>query len=128
MTAKVPDPPKTLSARSRKLWRAVTREYELSAAENELLHQACESLDRADEAAAVVRKEGVTVRDRYGSPKQHPAADVEARHRSLFASLIRQLGVQDDDEETPASRRGRQAANARWQRRHSSEEARGAQT
>jgi hypothetical protein len=100
------------------LWRDVHAGYELSAAECEVLRCALEALDRADAAAAIVKADGVTVLDRYGSPKMHPAADVESRNRALFARLVQQLQVRlgGTVAESPVSRRARQAANARWMR------------
>jgi hypothetical protein len=71
----------------------VLDEYELSPAEVELLRSALASLDRADEAAAIVDAEGLTTLDRYGSPKMHPACDVEARNRGLYGRFVAQLGV-----------------------------------
>lgn len=115
-TPKPPAAPTGLSDRAKRLWKAVLTVYELAAAELELLRIACEQLDRGDQAAKIVKAEGVTVNDRYGTPKQHPAVDVEARSRSLFARLVAQLGVKLPDEasDTPTSRRARQAAAARW--------------
>jgi hypothetical protein len=71
----------------------VLADFELAPAELELLRCALVALDRADQAAAVVSAEGVTVIDRYGTPKQHPACDVEARNRVIFARFVAQLGV-----------------------------------
>ncbi|WP_436792618.1 hypothetical protein [Actinospongicola halichondriae] len=89
----VPKPPEGLSARAAKLWTDVLTEFEGAAVEQALLHEGLVALDRASQAAAVVESEGVTVTDRYGSPKGHPACDIEARNRTLFASIMRQLGV-----------------------------------
>ena len=84
-----PRPPADLSARSKRLWVAVLAGFELSPAELELLRSALISLDRADQAAEVVKRDGVVVVDRYGTPKQHPACDVEARNRCLVRPLRR---------------------------------------
>ena len=89
----LPKPPVGLSKRSAKLWRQVLVEFELSPAELELLRNALVALDRADEAAAIVAVEGMVVPDRYGSPKPHPAADIETRNRTIFARFVAQLGV-----------------------------------
>ena len=111
--------PPGLSDRAKALWKAVLDRYELSSAELEVLRQACAALDRADEAARVVKREGVTVVDRYGCPKAHPAVETELRARALFAAHVRQLGVKATA--PPAVRpiesaRGRKAAKARWDR------------
>ena len=89
----LPKAPSDLSVRARKLWGAVVLEYELAAAELEVLRNALVALDRADQAGRVVDAEGVVCVDRYGSPKTHPACDVESRNRALFARLVGQLGV-----------------------------------
>jgi len=119
-TAKAPAVPAGLSKRSAQLWRDVVGEYQLSDAELEVLRCACQTLDRADQAAEVVAREGVTVVDRYGTPKAHPAVDIENRSRALFARLVAQLGVKDlDDSARPdpqVSAKARRAANARWSR------------
>jgi uncharacterized protein with PIN domain len=106
--------PRGLSKRAGRLWRAVLAEYDLSEAEFEVLRCACEALDRADEAGAIVSREGVVVLDRYGSPKVHPAADLEARSRALFARLVAQLGVKVAEVESAGTRQARKAATARW--------------
>jgi hypothetical protein len=107
-------PPRGLSARSRRLWRAVLAEFELSDAELAVLREALVSLDRADAAAAVVVAEGVLTRDRYGCWKANPATDVELRNRSLFARLIAQLGVKEPAVESQRTKHARRAAQARW--------------
>ena len=103
MTA--PKTPSGLSRRAGKLWRAVVDEFELSPAEHELLRSALVALDRADQAAEVILAEGVTTVDRYGAPKAHPATDVEARNRALFARFVAQLGVRATVESASAASR-----------------------
>lgn len=93
--------PDGLSDRSAALWEAVVADFVLSAVELALLHEGCIALDRAAQAAAVIDAEGVTVKDRCGSPKSHPACDVEARNGSIVAAIIRQLGVSATTERVP---------------------------
>lgn len=95
-------PPAGLSERASALWTAVLADLaefdrELSPHELELWREALVSLDRAEQAAAVVEAEGVVVTDRYGSPKQHPACDVEARHRTIYARLCAQLKLTGEE-------------------------------
>ena len=101
-----------------KPWRAVLDEYDLSAAEVELLRNALSALDRADQAAAIVDAEGVVTVDRYGSPKMHPACDVEARNRIIYGRFVAQLGVKATVESVRhGARRGpkpRYAVCGRW--------------
>lgn len=102
-----PKAPAGLSRRSGALWRSVLAEFELSPAEEELLRCGLVALDRADEAAKVIAAEGVTTVDRYGSPKMHPAVDVEARSRTLFARVVAQLGVKATTEHAHSPDSGR---------------------
>jgi phage terminase small subunit len=104
--AKHPRPPRGLSRRAGQLWRAVLADFDVEPAGLVLLEEACRSLDRADEAASVIAAEGLVTQDRYGTPKAHPAVDVEAKHRRLFAALVRQVGLDVDDvEPAPSSTR-----------------------
>lgn len=112
--APAPPAPDGLSDRSAALWAEVVNGWELSPAELELLRSALVALDRADEAAAVVAELGVTVADRWGSPKANPAADIEARNRGLFAAAVRQLGIKLVPDESTRTQMARKAARARW--------------
>lgn len=96
-TTKNRRPPAGLSPRSAALWRATHSDFDLSAAEIELLTEALRALDRADQARQVVDRDGPVVPDRYGSPKAHPAVDIEARARAFYAAAVRQLGVRESD-------------------------------
>ena len=89
----IPAPPTDLGPRCAQLWREIVTEFEPSPPERAVLAEALTSLQRADDAAAQVRDEGLTVLDRYGVPKAHPAIDIEARHRGLFLRLIRSMDM-----------------------------------
>jgi P27 family predicted phage terminase small subunit len=100
----LPKPPAGLSRKAAAFWRKVLVTYELGPAGLELLASACRALDRAEQAAAVLAEEGITSLDRYGSPKAHPACEIEARSCRSFAAFVRQLGIEtDDDTPSPAS-------------------------
>jgi hypothetical protein len=114
----IPKPPAGLSRRSRALWRDTVDEFELSASELFVLENGLRCLDRADEAAAVVNREGVTVLDRYGSPKAHPAVDVEVRCRAAFNAAMRQLAVKVTDD-APVRRGARTGPSPRLAQRRS---------
>jgi hypothetical protein len=100
----IPASPKGLTPRSRRLWRAILDDYELSDAEQTVLENGLRMLDRAGEAAAIVSAEGLTVVDRYGGTRAHPMLDAEVRCRREFAAAVRQLGVKLV-ESMPAPRR-----------------------
>jgi hypothetical protein len=94
--------PAGLSLCAKRLWRAVTDEFELSPAELELLRSTLTALDRADQAAAVITAEGLTTTDRYGGARSHPAVDIEGRNRALFARGVAQLGIKATSESVQA--------------------------
>lgn len=100
-----PAPPSGLSPRAVQLWRDLTDEYDFAAPDLALLGECCAALDRADEARAILDREGLSVTDRYGSPKAHPLLDAEVRARALFARLLAQLRV--NGVPAGAGRRGR---------------------
>lgn len=72
--------------------------WTLDVAELEVLDQACATLDRAEQARAVLDKEGLTISAGRGSIKTHPAAAIERDSRTLFARLVRDLGLQHADQ------------------------------
>lgn len=82
-----------LNDRARAVWAAVVREWSLDPASLEVLRAACESITRADEAAAIVSREGQVFRDRWGQARPHPAAIAERDHRAAAARSLQALGV-----------------------------------
>jgi len=82
-----------LSGRAARVWREVQAGWSLDPASLELLRCACEALQRADEAAAVVSREGQVFRDRWGQSRPHPAALLERDHRAQAARHLATLGV-----------------------------------
>lgn len=114
--------PAGLQERGRRFWYHVVTNFEPTRHERELLVQTCRLLDHADALEASVAADGVVARTRFGEPKAHPAL-VELRAVSLaLGRLLAQLGVPADEGDagtfagvlSPASVRGRRAAQARW--------------
>lgn len=87
-------PPEHLSDRAAALWSSVADDYELGAHQYELLLRACEASDRADEAQKILKAEGLTIEDRYGQVKGHPAAAIERDSRIAEARLLRELALE----------------------------------
>jgi hypothetical protein len=76
-------PPLDLGRPGRTLWDAITSEFEINdSAGRELLSQACIAADRAEECAAEISRDGVTVDTRCG-PKEHPLLKHELANRSF---------------------------------------------
>jgi hypothetical protein len=85
--------PVALNARAQDLYGEVMAGWSLDGPAREMLRLACESLTRADEAAAIVTKEGQVFRDRWGQVRPHPAAVLERDHRQAAARVLQSLGV-----------------------------------
>ena len=101
-------PPPHLSARSKVFWRLMVNDYALDdPPARELLMRCCDSMDRADSARTILSEEGLTVTDRYGQVKPHPAAGLELQSRTAVARLLRELRVLDPPEEERPPRMGR---------------------
>lgn len=98
---KLPEPPKHLSASSRRWWADVVRNFELEPHHLKLLSLAAEALDRTEQARAQIEKEGMTVPGRFG-PRTSPAVAIERDSRLAFARLLREL---DLDSEVSVERR-----------------------
>jgi phage terminase small subunit len=58
-----------------------------------ILIRALELLDRAEAARLEIAKDGITVKDRYGSLKAHPAVKIEVDCKSQARLLLRELGM-----------------------------------
>jgi P27 family predicted phage terminase small subunit len=87
-------PPKHLSLAMRAWWRNVVKSWELDEHHKKLLTLACEAHDRATEARETLRKEGSYYRDKFDTPRSHPAVLVERDSRLAFARLLRELGLE----------------------------------
>jgi hypothetical protein len=99
--------------RSRLLWRDVAERHELEPWHVERLLRACEDADRADEAAPVLPKEGLTLIDK-GAVKAHPCVAAELQNRAAEARLLGQLRL-GEGEVASSTRRGAAAlARKRW--------------
>lgn len=107
--AKRPAPPAGLGVAGRRLWNGVLREYGLTAADLEVLRQACVKADILAALAKQIQKDGPLVVDRFGEIRSNPAL-VEFRQLSnTYAkelASIRVIGEADDDADRPQRRVG----------------------
>jgi hypothetical protein len=85
--------PVTLTGDRRRLWDDIRTRYVLEAASEALLRNACESLERAAEYAAVVQRDGGTYTDRFGGVRVNPAAQLERDFRGLASRTLQQLAA-----------------------------------
>ena len=92
-------PPDGLRDPGRRLWDAITVDYDLDEHELVLLREAVRTVDLLDELERDVRRDGATIQSPQGV-KAHPAA-VEARQQRialarLMAALRMPAGNEDD--------------------------------
>lgn len=64
-----------------------------------LLQGAAELWDRLQDARETVEKEGAIIADRFGCPREHPAAKLERDSKIVFCRMVRELAL---DIEPPA--------------------------
>lgn len=105
-TFPVPRPPKTLSAEAKTWWRKLVDAYGIRDEGGLLLlATALEAFDRMRGAQRQIETDGLTVKDRFGQPKPHPATVVERDSRSGMLAALRALHL---DLEPLNERPGRQ--------------------
>jgi hypothetical protein len=86
-------PPRNLGRHGLNLWRTILSEYEIDdAGGREMLAQACVALDRAEECAAEIERDGITIRTKNG-PKDHPALRHELGNRGFVVRTLSRLGL-----------------------------------
>jgi hypothetical protein len=82
-----------LTGPSLELFNRVSARWTLDDVATQILRLACESIQRAGDCAAITAAEGLTIRDRWGAPKTHPAALLERDHRNAAANSLQKLGL-----------------------------------
>jgi hypothetical protein len=88
-----PQPPRKLGRHGMDLWCTVTSEYNISDAGGiEILALACQALDRAEEMAAAIDKDGTTIMMKSGL-REHPLLKSELANRAFIARNLQRLGL-----------------------------------
>ena len=85
--------PFVLTGRAAKLYADVSARWKLDAVAEGILRLACESMLRADQAAAIVQAEGLVWRTRLGEVRTHPACKIEQDNRNAAAASLQKLGL-----------------------------------
>jgi hypothetical protein len=114
-------PPTALRAPGRRLWWSVAEKYVLTAAELEMLGQACRTCDELDRLERAVRAlPELTTTGSTGQLKPHPLLAEVRAHRQLLERLTTALALPDEDQEVGlrlGARHARAAARGRWRER-----------
>ena len=104
------EPPRPLGVQGLDLWRRIQSEYAIrDTGGMELLTQACQGLDRAEELAARIAKDGAVIQGRFG-PQAHPALKAEMEARAFVCRTLQRLGLNLE----PVKRPGRPGSVAGW--------------
>jgi P27 family predicted phage terminase small subunit len=90
----VPKPPRGLSTEARRWWRTIRNEYDIKDGAGLLLLQtAAEQFARMRTEEVVIDREGSTIKDRFGQPKQHPAVLNAREARSAMLRCLAALNL-----------------------------------
>jgi phage terminase small subunit len=102
--------PKHLSARSRRIWRTISLDFDFSAEPHAaaILTLGCEAIDRADQARQVLARDGLTYTNARGEPRPRPEVGIERDSAIRAARLFRELSldVPEDDSRPPRAGTG----------------------
>jgi len=91
---KPPKPPASLSDEAKGWWKQITEVFVVDdPAGYLLLGTALESFDDMRKAQAVLEKEGMTIKDRWGQQRQHPATLVLRDSRNLMLRSLKALNL-----------------------------------
>lgn len=86
-------PPAGLSRAALAWWKALNEEYEFPLEARLVLEAAMHSFDRWMQARAILDKEGLTFRDKFKQPRQHPAVLIERDSKAAMVRALKSLGL-----------------------------------
>lgn len=94
-------PPRHLSTASAAWYSAVVEAYELEDWQHRTLTVAAEAFDRLVQARGLVDAEGLTIEDRFGQSRAHPALAIERDSRIAYLRAVRELNLEVEDPSQP---------------------------
>lgn len=103
--------PRHLTAATRRWYEYIVDQYVLESHHLKILETCCESWDRMKQAAAELKKQGLTFQDTKGMIRSHPAVAIERDSRTSFLRCLRELGL--DRDEAPEAPRPPQLSHYR---------------
>jgi P27 family predicted phage terminase small subunit len=88
----IKQPPKHLRAAARRMWDRLCLDFCIDdSAGLYLLECACTAYQCSEDARRLVRREGLTVTDRFGQCRSHPGCAIERDARGQMISALRAL-------------------------------------
>ena len=106
--------PEGLEKAGRRLWRGIVAEFELDSRELLVLEQAARQADAVAALEAEIEASGLVGPGSKGQMRLSPTVTELRQARLAVSRLLSDLELPAPDEETGVSRRGRKAAEARW--------------
>jgi P27 family predicted phage terminase small subunit len=93
-------------------WLKTAEFFELEPSQCRVLTCAASAWDRMEAARQILSAEGLVIKDKLGTPKQHPAVAIERDSRQAFLRCLRDLNLDritvprecDVDDEEPFER------------------------
>lgn len=95
--------PAHLRPETRRWLRGILADFDLESHHFRILVKTGEAWDRSEQAREAIAADGITVADRYGVPKAHPAIAIERDSRTAFFRGLRELAL--DGVEAPEAPR-----------------------
>lgn len=89
--------PAHLRPETRKWIRQILAEFDLESHHFRVLVKTAEAWDRSEQARERLADDGLTVLDRYETPKAHPCVAIERDSRTAFFRGLRELALDGVD-------------------------------
>jgi hypothetical protein len=87
-----PKPPKSLSSEAKTLWKSIIDAYSIDdPAGVMLLNEALSAWDEVQAAKKILARDGLTILDRFGKQRQHPAQLALRDGRNLWLRCLSAL-------------------------------------
>jgi len=93
-------PPKHLTKQAQADWKRFHTDYQLDSDCEDILVELLESMDRKREAQAELKADGITVKNRFGELRPHPACAVERDMRLQILRCLRAIGLPLSEEQS----------------------------
>ena len=88
-----PSAPGGLSPEAKKWWKKIVSQWELEDHSLLLLESLLSSFDRMREAQDLLKRDGITVTDRFNQEKPHPATVIENNAKATMLNYMKALNL-----------------------------------
>lgn len=113
-------PPKGLASRGKKIWREVTKDYELRSDELDTLEDICREVDLIDKLESDLVGAPLMVKGSQGQDVANPLISEIRQHRATKKSLWAALKLPDEGGNVVSINQQRDAVKSRWAASHGS--------